>query len=435
MSYSLRALVLLVLTASAAQPAHACSLQNVGIARGTAPYFVFVASPDTAPVPAWTTKEENPPATLSEFGQVVQITRFAEGAEPAGPDVREALEQSNGRAVLVPWGYDASCRTVGWGRASYRWVKSSIPAFVSAQLRPRSAWADGIPTFDVHTAYLEPYPHEPWLNARHFRKPPKDLSQLLTAEQYFQLYGALPTFEAWKQAPEKSLQQIKQWLQAHPRLAEKYPANALLDEAEAERRYAEAQAERERLRSIQLPLAGTYRFEIKLDDGPSRTFYARTRSRATGEWIVRPGADSLKGAERIRERDGYTILSSGALSPDTLPTSCEQGQRRMDRESYLYVLENPEVQEDGTRFWRGKIDLDLVARQFPSDTALKALPNLDQQRYSQRRRAGQRAETPALFVEHPDGSVRVEQSLTFEDGRRLTIQGQRISSTPIDCAW
>lgn len=428
-------LILLVITLLAAHPAYACSFRNVGIARGTAPYLVFVASPDTAPVPVWTAKEKSPPETLSAFGQIVQITRFAEGTEPASPDVREALKRSNGRAVLVPWGYDPSCRTVGWGRASYRWITSSVPAFVSAQLRPQSAWADGIPTFDVHVAYVEPYPHEPWLEARHFREPPKDPRQLLTAGEYFRLYAALPTFEGWKQAPEKSFQQIKQWLQAHPRLAKKYPANTLLEEAEAELRSAEAQAERERLRSIHPPLAGTYRLEVTVDEGASRTFYVRTRSRATSEWTVRPGADSLKGAERIRRRDGYSIISSGALDAASLPASCEQGQRQMGQEGYLYVLEKPEVQPDGTHLWRGKIDFRLLARQFPSDTMLKALPDLDYQRYVERSRAGLRQETPALFLERPDGSVRVEERLTFENGRTLKIHGERISTTSISCSW
>jgi hypothetical protein len=435
MVHSLRLVILLVIALLSAHPVHACSLQNVGIARQPAPYFVFVASPDTASVPAWAAKEDRPPQTLSAFGQIVQITRFAEGTEPAGPDVREALKRSNGRAVLVPWGYDPSCRTVGWGRASYRWVKSSMPAFVSAQLRPRSAWANGIPTFDVHTAYLEPYPHEPWLNARHFQEPPKDRSQLLTAAEYFQLYGALPTFEAWKEAPEKSLQQIKQWLQTHPRVAKRYPANALLEEAEAEVRSAEAQAELERLRSIRPPLVGTYRLEVTVDGGASRTFYVRTRSGVSSEWTVRPGADSLKGAERIRKRDGYTIYSSGALSSEALPASCAQGQRQMGREGYLYVLEKPEVQPDGTRLWRGKIDLRLLAGQFPSDTLLKALPELDYQRYVERSRAGLRQETPARYIERPDGSVRVEEQLTFENGRTLRIEGERVSTTPIACSW
>lgn len=435
MSYAFRAVILLALTASAARPADACSFQSVGIARGTTPYFVFVASQDTTAVPAWSAKKDHPAETLSAFGQIVQITQFGEGAEPAESDVREALRRSKGRAVLVPWSVAPNCRTQGWGRSSYRWITSPVPAFVSAQVRPRSAWADGIPTFDVHVAYVEPYPHEPWLHARHFREPPEDLSQLLTAGEYFQLYGALPTFAAWEQSPDRSVQQLKKWLQAHPRLARKYPANTLLEEAEQERRYAEGQAELKRLRTIRPPLAGTYRLEVTLDQGPSRTLYVRTRSGVTSEWTVRPGADSLTSVERIRKRDGFTVLSSGALDPKVLPTSCEQGQRQMGREGYLYMLEKPEVEPDGTRLWRGKFDLDLIARQFPSDTTLNAIPELNYQHYAERSRAGLRAETPALFMEHSDGSVRVEQQLVFANGRTLKIQGERISATPISCSW
>lgn len=66
-----------------------------------------------------------------------------------------------GRAVLVPWSVSAGCRTVGWGNSSYRWITSPAPAFLSTRLRPRSAWADAVPTFDVKVAHLEPFPHEP----------------------------------------------------------------------------------------------------------------------------------------------------------------------------------------------------------------------------------------------------------------------------------
>jgi hypothetical protein len=52
----------------------------------------------------------------------------------------------------------------------------------------------------------------------------------------------------------------------------------------------------------------------------------------------------------------------------------------MQREGCIKMLETPELQPDGTRLWRGKVELDLIARQFPSDTTLQTLPKLDYHR-------------------------------------------------------
>jgi hypothetical protein len=423
----MRTLLLLLIALSAAQPARACSFQKVEIARDTAPYFVFEASPDTVPAPAWVADESRPPRTLSTFGQVARITRLAADADP---DVRAALRHSGGRAVLVPWSVSADCRTEGWAVSSYRWITSSEPAFLSARLRPRSAWASGIPTFDVHAAYLQPFPHEPSLGAPRVRSAPEDRSQVLTAEEYF----ALQTFEEWESAPGESRARLEHWLRTHPRLAAKYPANTLIEEAEEHRRIAEWQAELERLRSIAPPLAGTYRLEVAVNDGQPRTFFVRTRSRATNEWVVRPTAAPLASAERVRERDGYTVLSSGSMNPAELPETCDR-DRRMEREGYLSLLETPEAVDDGTRLWRGKIGLDLVARQFPADTTLKELARLGFERFAERTRAGLPVETPAVFLERPEGSVQVRQSVTFQDGRTVTIRGERTSTTRIECTW
>lgn len=426
------ALIALVVATLLPDPAAACSVARSGIMRGTAPFFVFSARSDTVAVPAWTPRAGNPPASFSGYGQLVDISRLDEQSEPGLP---EALRRSAGRAVVVPWTAEPNCRLRGWVASSYRWVTSPAPAFLSAGLRPRSAWHGDLPTFDVSLAYLEPYPHDPWLRGRYFSRPPRDRSQLLGADEYFELYEALPTHEEWGQAPERSVEQISQWLGAHPELAEKYPANSLLAEAEEEREVAEGQAELERLREIRPPLAGTYRLDVTTDDGPARTLYVRTRSRATSEWTVRPRDESLSSAEQIRQRDGYTILSAGGPALDALPKSCQPGEREMEREGYLSLLEHPEIEPDGARVWHGKISLDLVALQFPDAAELNALARLDFERFSGRYTAGLRTETPAVFRRQPDGSVRVQQRLVFDDGRAVDIIGERISTVAINCDW
>ena len=84
---------------------------------------------------------------------------------------------------------------------------------------------------------------------------------------------------------------------------------------------------------------------------------------------------------------------------------------------------------------RGKLDLHLLVMLLPTDATLRDLARLDSERSSRRLEAGERAETPARFTQGPDGSVHLEQVTSFEDGRTLTIRGERISAASIVCSW
>ncbi|CAN5713525.1 hypothetical protein BH23GEM6_BH23GEM6_24310 [soil metagenome] len=46
-----------------------------------------------------------------------------------------------------------------------------------------------------------------------------------------------------------------------------------------------------------------------------------------------------------------------------------------------------------------------------------------------------RRETPAHSRLLQDGTLRVEQTITFEDERALVIRGERISAETIACSW
>ena len=184
-----------------------------------------------------------------------------------------------------------------------------------------------------------------------------------------------------------------------------------------------------RLRSIEPPLAGTYRFEARLGDDAPRTFYVRTRTRPTTWWDVTPlDLDQSVGDEAEQAR-GYYLLSSGSLSADSLPIDCGP-TRQMSREGYMAMFTQPDA-EGEPRTWRGSIEVGLVADQFPADSALRRFERDEFERFSARSERGEPHDAPARFVLGTDGSVRVEQTLILPDGRSLRLAGERISRMTI----
>ncbi len=81
--------------------------------------------------------------------------------------------------------------------------------------------------------------------------------------------------------------------------------------------------------------------------------------------------------------DGYYVLASGASTEDSLAVSAGHG-RRMAHEGWIGILDRPVRTPDGRTIWRGAIELDLVTRQFPADSALKQFARDEFERFGQR---------------------------------------------------
>ncbi|HEX8274991.1 MAG TPA: hypothetical protein VF615_20315 [Longimicrobiaceae bacterium] len=397
-----------LLLALAPAAAHACSLSGLATTQwpGTA-HLVATARADTVAAGPGSVRDEvgsgrtGPARGRAVYGQVVEVERV-------GGMTASEVGRSAKRAVLVPWGYGDDCRPAPWPESA-RWVEPGERGLFIAMLRDRAHWAGGLPTFDVYLPDANPFPQRP---GREGSGVPAD--SLMSADDYFALMEILPTPERVKASAADAFRPLERWAERHPAPARRFPARDLLAHARHE-------VEHQRLRSISPPLAGTYRFEARLADGAPRVFYARTRTRPTTWW--RP---ALAGG---RTAEGYTLLLSGAASPDSLPADAPWN-RRMDREGYASVLVEPEPGA-GARTWRGRIETSLVARQFPADSALRDFARAEFARFFDRHRRGEPEETPARFVEAPDGTVRVTQMIRLDDGRTLHVSGTRVSRSTV----
>ncbi|HEX6065425.1 MAG TPA: hypothetical protein VFZ04_14440 [Longimicrobiales bacterium] len=187
-----------------------------------------------------------------------------------------------------------------------------------------------------------------------------------------------------------------------------------------------------RLRRIKPPIVGTYRFTITFD-ALERTYYARTYPTPNSAFTLvdqSPPADPTFVARPA----GYYMIVAGSLVRDSLPRDCERG-RRPDKEGYIVLLDDPPAVTPRGKEWRGKIEMDLITRVFPEDSAIRHFALAEFEQLSRRRRGNMPTETPALFIERPDGTLHVEQEIGLDDGRGVRIHGNRLSLESVVCSW
>lgn len=218
--------VLGTLAATSAPPV--CSVAALPVFRDpAATYLVGTATTDTArstpggqPIrlPGLASGPREP-----TFGQLLLV------AEVFGSDSAR-LEQAftrRGRreALVVPWSYGPGCQPIPW-QGSARWAPVGPPGAYRLHLRPEAEWAGGPPVFDALRAELQPYPLG--LLAR----PPSE-PEALTPAEFTALYASLPTDTDARERRAAAQRALDAWERAHPELAQRFPAVAILRNARA----------------------------------------------------------------------------------------------------------------------------------------------------------------------------------------------------------
>lgn len=385
--------------------AHACSLAPFPIFRGGVHLIATVAADTVLAGPGdvrYTLERGDAERTV--YGQVATVEQVP-GADAA------IFPAGINRVVLVPWGYDASCRRTLW-TSSARWVEPGTRGlFIWADLRPREQWVEGVPTFDVGDPYQTPYPQKAYGDS------------LRSIEQVIELLELLPLQAEYEADAEAARRPLLAWARANPELARRYPASALVRDAVYDVRYA-------RLKRIDSPLAGTYRFTVSVNGDAPRTFYARTYAAPDEEWSPWTPGERNVGPALDDPFRGYTFQLAGATSADLLPTLA-QPERDMSHDGHLSVLAAPERGPGGVQVWHGEMGLYLATSQFPGDSALVQAVRAASERSMRRVEADQPEEIAARLMLRPDGSVTMEQTTLLDDGPSVVIRGERISRVTI----
>lgn len=429
----LRCAAILLMIAALSRSAAACSLR--------APWEIndplmiaFMGSPlpDTVPAgdgwlrPVVAKGHSAAGAPRAAYGQRVRVDRVGDRA-------RNALPRNTREVVLVPWDYAADCRPVAWGRSA-RWLPDSLSGVFRARLRPRAEWAQGMPTFDIFGTHFQPYRDRP-PGATVFDGV-SSTEPRLSAHALLSFYDALPPPGV---APDTLA--ALQWItrtRADTALVGRYPVSAFVYAARAQ--FASARA-----KAIRVPVDGTFRLNVSIDNLAPRTLFLRVSATVTSLQDSTRGIPDTALVPRLPE--GYYIYAAAATTIDQLPTHC----RGFDHSTIAYVdLDwHAPMPANGTGEWKGGIDGRLLELLLSSE---------ERERWHTRRRAASAAAADSVrtmpdsvralrrnrpFIFIPDrplrmsqdaaGPMRIEGAMTIPLLGVFRIRGERISRDPLSC--
>ncbi len=344
-----------------------------------------------------------------------QIFALAIDVERVVGPAKRLMPKRVSRVLIVPWDYGADCQPTPYARSA-RWVAVGVRGMFSASLRPTSEWVGGVPTLDVFTPELEPYPVGQVQQAARRRA---GADSALTVDDMLELMDNLPDAQAMRRDPERASQSLYAWVRADTVRSRLYPVRQILS-------WVKYSRQKFLLRKIHHPVIGTYRFTLTMDGSTPVTIFARTEETPNGNWSHRtPHSDDPMVAEPW---DLYDYLFFIAQSEAALPSGCGAYSVMPPPESYLYLFADaPTKSRDGATYpaW---IELNAFARAFPADSALTAFDSLAFNPFVNR---------PVRLIGNvtsaTDGVTRFSQAETLSDGRRLVVTGERVSRLVIEC--
>ena len=168
------------------------------------------------------------PATSAARGRIVRVVRA--GGVPAG-----TLAGDGAEALLVYWGTVGDCRPTALPPDALA-AAPGERVFISGLLRSREQWVAGRPTLDV---YATPHLYVPSRERPRWAGTADSIpagAELLTADEYFTVYEALPTRDQWDQRSQFARRRVRRWMRANAALAAKEPAARIFRDMGEDRR-------------------------------------------------------------------------------------------------------------------------------------------------------------------------------------------------------
>jgi hypothetical protein len=300
-----------------------------------------------------------------------------------------------GRVVLVPWDYGPDCRPTLWAGTA-KWRRPGTYGLYQATLREPRDWAGGLPTYDVFVPEFEPYP--PAYGGGGSRGRMRDSLAPLTAEEVF----AAAKHLASSDHPDSLLKFIE-WAAANRSISQRPPLSMAEGMAAYQVRY-------HRVKSLPMPIKGTYRITASLTGTDSLILYVRTDSVPSSAWDDMPGRPpqaSSSGTGEIAPIYGYMVVV--AVGPNA------QVPHHTRDESYFYLPVTSIVDSAGAQVFEGMLQPDIMGLAFPGSAFAERF-----------RRASDIL--PATFSVTPSGRAIFLHRSRLADGRELVIRGERISS-------
>jgi hypothetical protein len=319
------------------------------------------------------------------------------------------------RVLIVPWDYGADCRPTPYARSA-RWVSEGVHGMFSATLRPKAEWVGGVPTLDVFTPELEPYPVGPNQQAARRRE---GADSALTLDDMLVLMDKLPDAEAMRRDPERASMPLYAWVRADTLRTRLYPVRQILS-------WVKYSRQKFLLRTVHHPVIGTFRFTLTTDGRAPVTIFARTEETPNGSWSHRtPHSDDPMV---VQPWDLYDYLFFIAQSEEALPSGCGAYSVLPPPESYLYLFADKPATTRGIATYPAWIELNAFVRAFPADSALMPFDSLAFNPFEHRP-----VRLIGSMTAAPGGVTRFSQAETLSDGRRLVVTGERVSRRVIEC--
>ena len=400
-------------------PAPFCSIDPLGVFDFSDSYFTGVATSDSlagGSVRRYYRPETRDSGALQPAnGQVVTVRRLT---RRASSEFRDALKESGDRALLVPWSYGPDCRPMRWDGPAL-WMSPGEGGLFSGTLRPRASWVNNLPTLDV-TPYLTPYP----LVSAFGRSLAN--GQSLSADELMSFYDALPKLSLPNGNTDNAARERSEyrdallaWAAENPDLAARPPVS----ERVAGIRVTIALAPYANRNS---PLAGTWRFVIRVPGLDSAVVFGRTRSSGGNGFIPKAyeHADvySLNGTAPF----GYYLHMQVAKSVSDLDALTSRSRRN---DGYLPASFEPELLTGDSTVWAGGADIFRAAADLTKESLLKDELTRFARMFQPTGKRGRPFYAPGRIVRLRDGSIRLEHD--HYDGDRVfaRITGERVATT------
>lgn len=249
------------------------------------------------------------------------------------------------------------------------------------------------------------------------------LTSLLSPDQVFDFYQALPSAAEIDRRKSQALASLRAWVQAHPDLTRRPPAEYLLV-------WVLNSVDRAELKEVDHPVLGTWRFTLQVPGDSAFTFYARTEPYPTNRWTPsRTRRESVPTELQLPPAGGYGFV---VVITDRLEELPEMYQDRIRyRQGYLNALAHADATGAGGTIWRGWIESSLLRQAIPDDPRVQRAAAEAFERFGSRYRQGLPYETPAQFARGADGVLRVRQSFPLSGEEDLILEGEQVSRTVI----